>query len=56
MKVLDYRITDTEVWFRLELEKSTQILERELFTQEDIDAAKMEGKRELLNKILENNT
>jgi len=56
MKILDKNVTADAVWFRVQLDRSTDVLVQELFTQSDIDAAKMEGKRELLDKILENNT
>lgn len=37
MKVLESYVSDSgETWFRVELERSTDILEKELFTRTDV--------------------
>lgn len=58
MKVLDTRIyEDGEVvWFKVKLERNTDILSQELFTQNNIENAKKEAVREFLNRLMENNS
>lgn len=55
MKVLEIKIIndETEVWFRVKLDRNTSVLSQELFTQNDIDNAKKEAIREFLAKLYE---
>jgi hypothetical protein len=57
MKVLDSRVFEGdkgEAWFRVELGRNTNILEKELFTQDDIEAAKREAVKEFLYGLYHN--
>lgn len=54
MKVLDtrgYEGHNQEWWFKVKLERNTDVLLQELFTQNDIDNAKKEAVKEFLAKL-----
>lgn len=54
MKVIASNIdSDGNIWFAVELLRNTDILAQELFTQADIEAAKQQGVKEFLNKLVE---
>lgn len=55
MKVLDRKVTENnEVWFKVELVRSTEVLSQELFTQEDVNYHKNEAVKEFLAKLYDN--
>jgi hypothetical protein len=56
MRVLDRRVDKDEVWFKVKLDRNTDILSQELFTQSDMEAAKGQAIVDFLKRLLENNT
>ena len=56
MKILDRKIVQGDVWFHVELDRNTDVVAQELFTQSDVEHFKKEAVREFLDKLLENNT
>lgn len=53
MKVLATKVIndDTEIWFRVELERNTQILAQELFTKDDVAEARRMAVRDFLDGL-----
>lgn len=57
MKVISTKIDEQgKAWFNLELDRNTDILAKELFTEDDINNAKQQGLRDFLSKLVENNS